>query len=272
MPDGFFYSHLATDPYFNMAFDEWLLSQAMAAPATVYVRLYSWQVGTITIGYNQDECRALDLSRLGQTPLIRRVTGGRAVYHDTSELTYAIVVNPENLSSKRSGSPLSWTSRSVAEALKLFLQRLGVTADYVRSSSPQNSRRDFFHKAPCFASNARYELLSSGRKVVASAQKRTGHVLLQHGSIKLAGVAVHPALDGPHVDMTCDLQPAGRKELTEAAKACQAAMADHLGISLAPATLSALQAARLETLSCFVRNNALKKRQIIERMTYVDSL
>ncbi len=272
MSSGFYYMHWAADPYFNMAFDEWLLSQALDQQASVYLRLYTWQIGTITFGYNQNERTALDFSRLNQTPVIRRVTGGRAVYHDVSELTYAIAVNSEGLDNERlSGSP-SHISVSVASALKGFLDRLGVISRYVRSSTSEKVRRDFFHKAPCFASHARYELVSEGRKVVASAQKRVGSVLLQHGSIKLAGVAGHPALEGLSESVMSGLQPVGRKEFSATAAVYCEAMADSLGLSFTASDLSKAQTKRLEMLRECVKKNALRRRHIIERFTCHDSL
>ncbi|NTV99609.1 MAG: lipoate--protein ligase family protein, partial [Chlorobiaceae bacterium] len=39
----------------------------------------------------------------------------------------------------------------------------------------------------CFTASARYELQVDGRKLVGSAQRRTGSVLLQHGSLPLSG-------------------------------------------------------------------------------------
>jgi len=95
MQQYYFYRHCAADPFFNTAFDEMMLDFVLGRPDVILLRLYTWMPGTITIGLNQEMERALDVSRLGNTPLIRRVTGGRAVYHDPTELTYAVAVNPE---------------------------------------------------------------------------------------------------------------------------------------------------------------------------------
>jgi len=166
-----------------MGFDEWLLERALDRPGSVALRLYQWQVGTITFGYNQRSESALMWSGIGTTPVIRRVTGGRALYHDPSELTYSIVINQEGLGGMPLGGSLSESSGAISEALVQFLGMLGVRSEYQRSSSPVNSRPDFFHKAPCFASTAKYEVIGREGKVIASAQKRLGHCLLQHGAI-----------------------------------------------------------------------------------------
>ncbi|HVP06944.1 MAG TPA: hypothetical protein VMS71_03805, partial [Candidatus Acidoferrum sp.] len=205
-----YYRHYAADPYFNMAFDEWMLRQAMHRPEAVYLRLYSWMPGAITFGYNQRFERAIDASKLGDTPVIRRVTGGRAIYHDPSEITYAIASNADSKAVQALSGSTSEVSARIAEALALFLSRLRIDAEYVRQSSAQNSRPDFFHAAPCFASLARYELVAGERKVVASAQKRLGNAFLQHGAIKLNGVVSHGALPNASTDVIQFMQPLDR--------------------------------------------------------------
>jgi len=194
MTKGLFYNNYCGEAYFNMAMDEWLMRRAAEIPASLFLRLYTWQAPTITIGTNQRFETAVDHASLGKTVVIRRVTGGRAVYHDLSELTYSIVVNRERLENDNFTGSLSHTLEMIAGALGSFLREVGVSSDYVRSSSRRHSEKGFLHKAPCFAANARFELVSENRKVVASAQRRTGSVLLQQGSIKLFGVAPHRAL------------------------------------------------------------------------------
>lgn len=67
----------------NMATDEMLLSSAKEP----ILRIYDWQEPTISIGRLQ---KISDIQHI--IPVIRRPTGGRAVYHDsTTEITYAIV-------------------------------------------------------------------------------------------------------------------------------------------------------------------------------------
>jgi len=63
---------------------------------------------------------------------------------------------------------------------------MGCNLEFVKS---QPNFRDFYQKsisaASCFASSARYEIEFEGKKVVGSAQRVFGDVLLQHGSILL---------------------------------------------------------------------------------------
>lgn len=195
MTEALFFTDFAADPYYNMAADEWLFEKVAIGEAAVCIRLYSWSTGTITIGHNQLREKALDYSRLGQTCLIRRVTGGRALYHDSSELTYAIVFNRHKVSDKRLSGSIVEAGAVIADMLVSFLNCLGIEADYQKRSRPGPSESVGFHSAPCFASQARHELVAGNRKVVASAQRQIGSVTLQHGAIKISGAASHPALE-----------------------------------------------------------------------------
>lgn len=195
MTEALFFTDFAADPYYNMAADEWLFEKVASGEAGVCIRLYSWLPGAITIGHNQHREKALDYSRLGQTCLIRRATGGRALYHDSSELTYAIVFDRHKVSGKRLSGSIVETSAVIADMLVSFLNRLGIEADYLKRSRTGSTESAGIHSAPCFASRARHELVACDRKVVASAQRQIGSVTLQHGSIKISGAASHPALE-----------------------------------------------------------------------------
>lgn len=189
-----FYRSYRGHPYFNMAFDEWLFARAYEEAGAVYLRLYSWYPGGITFGRNQKKEMALEHTKIGSTPVIRRITGGRAIYHDPSEITYSIIVNTETLYNSAFGGTWHESFDKIAEALTVFLKKLGITSEYVCRSSPESNRPDFFYKAPCFASVARHEIVTGKKKIVASAQRRIGTTFLQHGSIKLQRVISHPAL------------------------------------------------------------------------------
>ena len=174
------YSHFAADPYFNMAFDEWMLGQALEHPDRVAIRLYTWKVGAITFGFNQRPESALKLEQLGDTPAIRRATGGRALYHDPGELTYSVALKDSGAVSSMTHGSVAASSAMIADVLVDFLDRIGIQSNYVKQSSRENARPEFFHKAPCFASHARHEVVTGQGKIVASAQRRVEDAILQN--------------------------------------------------------------------------------------------
>jgi lipoate-protein ligase A len=272
MPEAIFYSTFAREPYFNMAFDEWLLARALDAPGALFVRLYTWKDAAITFGHNQSQETALDFSQVGTLPVIRRVTGGRALCHDRSELTYSVTANTGISPGARLAGSVAETTRMIAEILTMFLGRIGISSTYARRSSPEDRNPEFFHKAPCFASVSRYELLSGGTKVAASALKRMNGAFLQHGSIKLNGLASHPALSRVGADPDYLLQPIGKKRFTVAAGSFRAAFEEAFGSELLEKPLLDEQRRELVRRTEDVKKKALNRRVIIAQTRWRKSL
>src|SRR5437870_4965016 len=84
-----------------MAIDEalWRARRAGAAPPTV--RFYAWAPPTVSLGYGQPLDDHVDVAacrRLG-VGIVRRLTGGSAIYHDgpDGELTYSVVAAAEDI-------------------------------------------------------------------------------------------------------------------------------------------------------------------------------
>lgn len=178
-----------------MAFDEWIFEEAVLNPKNIYLRLYTWSGrGGITFGVNQKSESALDHKKLNGITAIRRITGGRAIYHDPSELTYSIALGIDNLPNGLKSGSIKDSSLQISEILMNFLAELGFNSKMMKQSSKENSNPSFFHKAPCFASHGRYEVMGEMGKLIASAQRRYQNTLFQHGSIKINGLKSHPAL------------------------------------------------------------------------------
>ena len=82
-----YYDISCTNPWWNMAFDEWLLQ---CGPSEPVFRLWRNEPSVI-IGHNQVAAQEVNLEYLQQhgIKLARRVTGGGAVYHDLQNLNYS---------------------------------------------------------------------------------------------------------------------------------------------------------------------------------------
>lgn len=261
------YRHFRADPWFNMAFDEQMFTYVKSHPGTVLLRLYTWQTPTITIGLHQKEERAIDSSHLGSTPLIRRVTGGRAVFHDASELTYAVAANIEPHLGRGRDHPLrgsiSAVHRVIAGALQAFLAECEVEAQVIRRSAPANSNPAFFHTSPCFASVARDELVSGERKVLASAQRRIGPAFLQHGSIKLFGLVSHPALPPADGLSSKTLDPIDKDRYSELTVRFESTLMRQLDLRAAATSESPDLAELAVTSAASLRKKPLVRRIIL---------
>jgi lipoate-protein ligase A len=167
---------------FNMAADLGLLERC-ADPATVFLRLYEWEVPTISIGYMQKAGQVLDLRacRDAGYQWIRRPTGGRAVLHK-GDLTYCCTFS---MGISAMGHTIQESYTLLSECLMRGLCGLGVLCRPHDSAIDAASvRRET--KLPCFLAPNRREIMAHGRKLVGSAQKRTAHAVLQHGSIPIS--------------------------------------------------------------------------------------
>lgn len=177
-----------------MAFDEWMLSKVLNSEIEIILRLYTWSETALTFGFNQNEKTAFNRSNLGQTKAIRRITGGRALIHDPSELTYSIALSENFLNQKTWADTISSSNREISTVLVEFLGEIGIESHYMRKSSPDFDAKAQFHKAPCFESFSKYEVNSKDQKIIASAQRRIKGAILQHGAIKINGAISHPAV------------------------------------------------------------------------------
>ncbi len=183
----------AHSPTVNMAIDSWMSELAPLESNQAMLRIYRWSPAGISIGRNQSWARALDVDLLGPDEVaIRRVTGGRAIYHDSTELTYSFATQIP-----KQGDPVvaqRYISCLIVESLLLFLRGAGINASVEKQSGYVPSHRANRQSPHCFVSAARHEITVDGRKIIASAQRVRAGRFFQHGSIKLAGVVSHPAL------------------------------------------------------------------------------
>lgn len=167
-----------------MAVDEAIMRSA-AARGSVTLRFYEWSPGCLSFGRNQSARGAYDPERARQRGIdvLRRPTGGRAVYHHR-ELTYAVAAPADTWGSLRSAYC------RLNRALAVGLLELGIPAECT-GDAPAGPRGSPPRRAPppsaeaCFRDPLPGEVTAAGRKLVGSAQWRDGGALLQHGSLLL---------------------------------------------------------------------------------------
>ena len=162
----------ANDGYTNMAIDEALLKHCTQP----IIRIYGWNPPAMTIGYAQSKLKEINIKKCSKKniPIIRRITGGKAIFHQF-ELTYCFIVP-----GKMVDLPLSITDsyKKIAGALSRGLKILGMQTEMHASKDPSQS-------SLCYVSSGWYELLVKGKKISGSAQRRMEGKILQHGSILL---------------------------------------------------------------------------------------
>lgn len=161
----------------NMAVDERLFDLAASSGGTI-LRFYQWLRPTASLGYSQDAARVVDAAYCAAhgVDIVRRMTGGKLVLHHR-EVTYALASSDAGVFTAN----LRDSYRLISRALIRGLASLGLRARLAEATPPGYARGTM----PCFAFAARDEIEIDGRKIVGSAQKRTGPLFLQHGSIPL---------------------------------------------------------------------------------------
>ncbi len=154
----------------NMATDEAILHYCKIPT----LRVYGWKPAAISIGYNQDIENEIniDYCKKNNIEIVRRITGGKAVFHD-KEITYSFIL-PED--ANLIPFEVNESYRIIANALVIALKKIGINADIKKAP-------DKIKTPICFNSANWYELLVNGRKISGSAQRRFNGKVLQHGPI-----------------------------------------------------------------------------------------
>lgn len=141
----------STDPQYNLAFEEAILTGRMNGDYLIL-----WQNdNAVIIGQNQNANAEINREMIEKRKIsvVRRMTGGGAVYHDLGNLNYSFITelgNSEKLTIERFTEP-------VVRALK----KLGLDA----------------------AASGRNDILISGRKVSGTAQRIYKNRILHHGTL-----------------------------------------------------------------------------------------
>jgi lipoate-protein ligase A len=248
-----------------MAVDDALLHlRQQGAIAGTWVRLFGWAPPAVSIGRLQSPAAELDLEALAAAgvPVVRRSTGGKAVFH-ADELTYSLV---GGVPDPTWGANLHETYRRVTAVLAAGLARLGVATELAPrrpARATQAAGSDL--AAACFAVAFGHELVHAGRKICGSAQRRLTRAFLQHGSLLLgpgqADMARFLRVDGDREALrrrlaadTVDVAAAlGRRvPPEELAAAIRAVLLDRFGARVVagglPATVAREAARRLESV------------------------
>jgi lipoate-protein ligase A len=152
---------LIEDAPTQMAIDEAIAIARLKENTPNTIRLYRWNPSAVSIGYFQSIKKEVNVEACKEfgVDIIRRITGGGAVYHDyNGEITYSIVV-PEN--NPKIPRDILASYEIICNAIVKGLSKLGVDAQF----KPIN------------------DIVAGNKKISGNAQTRRHGVILQHGTI-----------------------------------------------------------------------------------------
>lgn len=161
----------------NMAIDEAILIHHQQGKVPPTIRFYGWEPAACSIGYFQKIRKELDIEEITNQGFsyVRRITGGRTVFHD-QELTYSLIVSEQHPLYSLS---VTKSYLQISRGLLAGFAELGMEAAIAQPLR----NRGRIESSACFDTASDYEIEILGKKVVGSAQTRQRGVLLQHGSI-----------------------------------------------------------------------------------------
>jgi lipoyl(octanoyl) transferase len=162
----------------NMAVDEAIFKETVKNKRLPTIRFYGWRPAAVSIGYFQDLEKEvnIDQCRTAGVDIVRRLSGGKAVFH-CHEVTYSVIACSEE---KSFPSDILGTYKIISNCIARGLAHLGIKA--VLAETGRNWHNTDF-KSCCFSLPSKNELLVAGRKICGSAQMRASGGFLQHGSI-----------------------------------------------------------------------------------------
>jgi lipoate-protein ligase A len=160
----------------NMALDRAVLHAREAGQASPTLRLYRWEVPTVTLGHFQPlEQVDLDACARRGFDACRRPTGGRGVLHD-QELTYSVVASVDDGVPRGTAASYRYLSAALAEAYRALAVPAELTA---RERGSKGSGACYLHSTPA-------DLSLGAAKLSGSAQVWKGDSVLQHGSFVIS--------------------------------------------------------------------------------------
>lgn len=150
------------DAFTAMAIDEATLRLNARSKSPNTIRFWRWLPSAVSIGYFQSVEREVDLNAAKKygVDVVRRITGGGAVYHDyNGELTYSVVCRQEDVP-----AGIIESYQLICGGLVRGFKRLGLKAEF----KPVN------------------DVQVNGKKISGSAQTRQWGSVLQHGTVLIS--------------------------------------------------------------------------------------
>lgn len=151
----------------NMAIDEAVMLARAQELVPNTIRIYRWNPASVSLGYflkinevvDIEECKSRGID------IVRRISGGGAVYHSQNEITYSVVIKQNDPILPKD---LVEVYKKLSQAIIDVSLKLGLQANFEPG-----------HPGVC------PNMVVGGRKISGNAQARKRGVILQHGTMLL---------------------------------------------------------------------------------------
>ncbi|AHI53654.1 lipoate protein ligase A [Spiroplasma sabaudiense Ar-1343] len=146
-----FFNNTSVDPYYNLALEATLLERK-----TEEIIFILWQNdNTVVVGRNQNTYQEINQLNCfsDNVKVVRRISGGGAVYHDLGNLNFSFILNANDDEAK--------TYEVILKPIVKVLNNIGVSAIF----------------------SGKNDIIVNGQKVSGNAQHRQGNRLLHHGTL-----------------------------------------------------------------------------------------
>jgi lipoate-protein ligase A len=198
------------DAFTNMAIDEAILTARIAGKVPNTLRFYRWKPSAVSIGRFQDLFNEVHVEncRKHGVDVVRRITGGGAIYHDyEGEITYSVVVD---------GKDLGYADMDILSAYKT------ICAGLIEAAKILGITAEFNPLDPKHCPN----ITIKGKKISGSAQSYKRGILLQHGTflVDINHEKMFTFLKVPWAKTLMDVLEVSKKKLTSAKQELESRM------------------------------------------------
>ena len=142
----------------NMAIDHSIYESVSMGKENPTIRFYKWKDNAVSLGAFQNPSNIdLDVCKKNNVEVVRRMTGGRAVFHDKADFTYSIISHIRNYKYQ-----IDFAYKEICDSLINTLKELGIKAKLENKN----------------------DIIVNGKKISGNAAKAMHDgVYLQHGTL-----------------------------------------------------------------------------------------
>ena len=215
-------------PEASAATDEAILNARIRGDVPDTVHFYIRDRPSVSIGYNKSVADSINVDEAEKrgVAIVRRLSGGSAVYTDSGQLIFSLILSGSALP-----SDISESYGVVCSAVVEGLSALGVMAEH----KPIN------------------DILVGGSKISGSAQLRRGGAILHHGTLMvdtdIDAIAAVIRSPGPAKRLACLRELLGvAPDMQIVKRSIAKGIEDSFNVALEPAALTQSETAEIEKL------------------------